>query len=96
MNWIELSLRQWALSKSKLYRNIVKPARREAAIEVPQSRNDHSDDRDLNIGASLIEGEEIEALSLGEVQASHHLLPLVKSAELRVQVRSNQRIAVRT
>ena len=55
MNWIELGLRQWPLSKSELYRNIVKPARREATIEMPHSRNDHSDDRDLDVGARLIE-----------------------------------------
>jgi hypothetical protein len=74
---IELVFQQRLVSQSELYRDIVKPARREAAIEMPQSRNDHSDDRDIDVGARLIEDEEIEALSLGEAHARHHLLALV-------------------
>ena len=67
VNWIELVFRQRPVSQSELDRNIVKPAGREAAIEMPQSRNDHSDDRDLDVGARLIEDEEVEALALGEI-----------------------------
>ena len=85
MNWIELGLRQWPLSKSELYRNIVKPARREAAIEMPHSRNDHSDDRDVDVGARLIEDEEIEPLSHGETHARGHLLVSVETVELRAE-----------
>ena len=66
VKWIELFFRQRPVAQSKLYRDIVKPARREAAIEMPQSRNNHPDDRDLNVGAGLIEHEEIEALLLRE------------------------------
>ena len=62
MKRIELVFRQRPVSQSELYRNIVKPARREAAIEMPQSRNDHPDDRDLDVGTRLIEDEEVEAL----------------------------------
>ena len=65
MNWIELGLRQWPLSKSELYRNIVKPASREAAIEMPQSRNDNPDHGNAYIGARLIENQEIQTLSVG-------------------------------
>jgi len=64
VNWIELVFRQRPVSQSELYRNIVKPARPEAAIEMPHSRNDHSDDRDVDVGARLIEDEEIEASRL--------------------------------
>ena len=67
VNRIELVFRQRPVAQSELYRNIVKPARREAAIEMPQSRNDHPDDRDLDVGTRLIEDEEIEALSLGDI-----------------------------
>ena len=64
---IELAFRERPVAQSELDRNIVKPARREAAIEMPQSRNDHPDDRDLDVGTRLIEDEEIEARSLGEI-----------------------------
>ena len=79
VNWIELVFRQRPVPPSELYRNIVKPAGREAAIEMPQSRNDHSDDRHLDVGARLIEDEEIEALSLGETHAGGHLLARVET-----------------
>src|SRR5882757_4234789 len=92
---IELVFRQWPVSPSQLDRHIVKPARREAAIEMPQSRNDHPDDRDLDIGAGLIEHEEIEALTLGEVHAGGHLLARVEMAELRAEVGSDGRGAAR-
>ncbi len=61
MNRIELVFRQRPVPQSELDRNVVKPAGREAAIEMPQSRNDHAYDRDLDIGTRLIEDEEIEA-----------------------------------
>jgi hypothetical protein len=59
MNWIELIFRKRPVLQSQLYRNIVKPARREATIEMPHSRNDHSDNGDADVGASLIEDEEV-------------------------------------
>ena len=92
---IELVFRQRPVPQSELDRNIVKPARREAAIEMPQSRNDHPDDRDLDVGARLIEDEEIEARALGELHAGGHLLALVELAELRAEVRSDDRSAAR-
>src|ERR1700687_5885854 len=91
MNRIELVFKHRLVTPSELYRNIVKPARRETAIEMPQSRNDHSDDRDLDIRARLIEHEEIEAYSLGKAYASHHLLARVEMVELRAQARLDRR-----
>ena len=87
VNRIELVFLERPVAQSELYRNIVKPARREAAIEMPQSRNDHSDDRDLDVGTRLIEDEEIEARLLGEAHAGRHLLARVEMAELRAEVR---------
>src|SRR5262245_34113247 len=84
MNGIELVLRQRPVSQSELYRNIVKPARREAAIEMPHSRNDHSHHRDANVGARLIEHKEIKALLLGDAHASAHLLAYLETAKLRL------------
>ena len=57
MNRIELVFRQRPVSQSELYRNIVKPARPEAAIEMPHSRNsrnDHSDDREGGARKALL------------------------------------------
>ena len=92
VNRIELVFRQPRVTQSELDRNIVKPAGRETAIEVPQSRNDHSDDRDVDIGAGLIEDEEIEALPLGEAHAGGHLLARVETAELHAGARLDHRI----
>src|SRR5436305_10321951 len=61
MQRVELVLRDRPVAPSKLDRGIVEPAGREAAIEMPQPRNDHAHDRDLDIGPGLIEHEEIEA-----------------------------------
>src|SRR5712692_730265 len=92
VNRIELVFRQRPVSQSELYRNVVKPAGREAAIEVPQSRNDHSDDRDLDVEARLIEDEKIEALTLGKIHAGGHLLARIEAAELRAEPRLGRRI----
>ena len=62
MRRIELVFRQRPVAQSELDGNVVKSAGREAAIEMPQSRNDHADDRHLDVRARLIENEEIEAL----------------------------------
>ena len=82
VNRIELVFRQRPVSQSELYRNIVKSARPEAAIEMPHSRNDHSDDRDVDVRARLIEDEEIEALSLGGMDAGSHLFERFETVEL--------------
>ena len=82
VNRIELVFRQRPVSQSELYRNIVKSARPEAAIEMPHSRNDHSDDRDIDVGARLIEDEEIEALSLGGMDTGGHLFVRFEKVEL--------------
>ena len=66
VKWIELVFRQRSISQSKLYRDVVKPAGREAAIEMPQSWNDHSDDRDVDIEPRLIEDEEVNVLILSD------------------------------
>src|SRR5262245_11188160 len=88
---IELVFRQRPVPPSELHRHIVEPARREAAVEMPQSWNDYPDDRDLDVGTRVIEDEEIETRALGEVYAGYHLLALVELAELRAEVRSHLR-----
>src|SRR5258706_3140714 len=81
------------ISQSEFHRNIVKSARSEAAIEMPQSRNDHSDDRNLDVGPRLIEDEEVEARARGDVDAGVDLLaPVVERAELPARVRLDRRM----
>jgi hypothetical protein len=48
---------------------------------MPQPRNDHSDDWNVDVGPCLIENEEIKALALGDVDARDHLLARVKLIE---------------
>jgi hypothetical protein len=55
VNRIEVVFLQGTVTQSELDRHIVKPAGREASIEMTQSRNDHADDRRLDVGTRLIE-----------------------------------------
>src|SRR5579883_2003823 len=95
VNWIKFILRQRPIAQSKLHRNIIKSAGREAAIEMPQSRNDHPDNRDLDVGACLVEDEEIKALLLGNPDAGGHLLARAETAELRTAARLDHCIVAR-
>src|SRR5215831_17109199 len=85
MNGIEFILPEWSVSQSELYRDIIKASGCEAAVEVPQSRNDHSHHWDLNVGTRLIEHKEIKALLPGDAHAGVHLLAHVETAELRAR-----------
>src|ERR1700732_3259173 len=90
----KLALRHRLVSQPEFYRNIVEPARREAAIEMTQSGNDHSDDRHLDVRPRMIEDQEIEACTPGDVDAGIHLLTGgFERAELRRGVRFYDRIA---
>jgi len=95
VNRIKLVFLQRPVTPSELYRHIVKPAGREAAIEMPQPRNDHPDDRRLDVGTRLIEDKKIEAGSLGKGNAGRHLLARVEMAKLRVGLRLDHRISAR-
>src|SRR5262245_66506932 len=83
MKWIELAFQQPSVAQSELYRNIVKPARCEAAIEMPHSRNDHPHDRNINVGARLLEDEKAEALLPGQTHAGGDLLARADPPDLR-------------
>src|SRR6516225_7050411 len=54
---------------------------------MPQSRNDHAHDRDLDVRPGLIEDEKIETFTLCELHAGAYLGARVEAAELRAQVR---------
>src|SRR5215813_11721967 len=95
MKRIELVFRQRFVAQSELDRNIVKPAGREPAIEMSQSGNDHSDDRNADVGPRLIEDEEIESLALGEIDAGSHLLARIQTPERRIEIRADDRSAAR-
>src|SRR5215216_4282165 len=91
VNRIELVFQQRPVLQPELDRNLVKPARCKAAIEMPHSWNDHPDDRNADVGARLIEDEEIETLALGKTHAGAHLLARVETSELRGQDRLDRR-----
>src|ERR1700733_14396021 len=95
VNRIELVFLQGPVTQSELDRHIVKPAGREASIEMTQARNDHADDRRLDVGARLIEDEEMKARLLREGDAGRHLFACVEMAKLRAELRSDHRIAAR-
>src|SRR3954470_5595427 len=80
---IELALWRRSVAPSKLHRNIVEPARREATIEVAHPRNDHARDRNANVEARLVEHEEVEASPPDGLDTSHHLLARIETVERR-------------
>src|SRR5262249_25874033 len=94
MNWIELGLRQWPFSKSELYRNIVKPARCEAAIEMPQSRDDNPDHGNAYIGTRLVENQKSQTLSVWLTDPSAQLLRNVETAEFRTELQLDRWLVV--
>ena len=57
MKRIELAFRQRPVQPSELDRDIVEPPRCEATIEMPHPWNDHPGDRNVDVGARLIEDE---------------------------------------
>jgi hypothetical protein len=56
---IELGLGPGPVQQSELDRNVIKPAACETAVEVSQSWNDHSSNGYSDVGARVIENEEI-------------------------------------
>ena len=60
MEGIELGFLQRPLAQAEFDRHVIEPAGSETTIEMPQSRNDHPDDRNLDVRAGLVEDEEIE------------------------------------
>src|SRR3974390_1249243 len=87
MKRIYFVFRQRSVAQSELNRNIIEPARREAAIEMPHSRNDYPHNWNVDVGARLIEDKEVEALPLGQTHAGNHLLARVETADLRAKAR---------
>src|ERR1700744_2428041 len=84
----ELALRQRPIKPSELDRNVVEPAGPEATIEMPQSRNDHASNRDLDVGPRLVEHEEVELHAPHDTQARFHLgTGIVETAELGIRTR---------
>src|SRR3954465_4499929 len=80
---IEFAFRRWPVAPSELHRNIVEPARREAAIEMTHPRNDHARDRNADVGSRLVEHEEVEAGTSDCLDAGHYLLARIEAAEGR-------------
>src|SRR4051795_11097345 len=95
VNRIELAFRRRPVAQPERYRNVIKPARRETAIEMPQPRNDHPRDRDIDVGARLIEDEEVEARAPDSLYAGRHLLARVETAERQAGAGLDRRTARR-
>ena len=87
----EFAFQPRAIQQSKPHGNIVKPARREAAIEMPQAWNEHANDRDLNVGPRLVEHEEIVTCLGRDLDTGIHLIARVV-VNLKAGSRRNDRI----
>src|SRR5665213_1355566 len=79
------------IAQSEFDRNIVEPAWSEAAVEMPQSRDDHSNDGDFDVRPGLVENQEIEPRTPGDVDAGQHLIAgVVEPAE--IEARGKRRV----
>ena len=83
MKGIDLGFRQRRLSHSKLDRDVIKAARAKAAIEMAQAWNDNTDGRNLNVGAGLVEDEEVVPVTFHELHAGEDLLAPVECYKFR-------------
>src|SRR5215510_7833684 len=92
---IEVAFQGRLVQPAELDGDIVKSTGREPAVEVPQPRNSHANDRNVDVGAGVIENEEIEARAFGDVDAGQHLLARIEMAELYPKLRVPRREAVR-
>ncbi len=88
--WREFAFQPRAIQQAKLHRDIVKAARCEATIEMPQARNEHADDGDFNIGPRLVEHEEIITRLGGDLDAGVHLVARI-AVNLQAGRRRNDR-----
>ena len=62
---------------------------------MPQPRNDHSGDGDLDVGARLIEDEEIKALRFAMRRTRPYLLARVETTEFESELGLDRRIVAR-
>ena len=77
MSRIEIALSHRPVDPSQFDRNVVKPAGCKAAIEMPQARNEHANDGDLNVGPRLVEHEEIVARPGSDLDAGIDLIAVL-------------------
>src|SRR5258708_38239796 len=73
MQRIEFLFGQRTMAPPELDRDIVKPARREAAGKMPQGWNDNPDHRHLGIGTRLIGDQETQPRAPGTMNARANL-----------------------
>src|SRR5436853_6607527 len=93
--WGEFAFRQRSIEQSKLYRNVIKPARPETAVEMPQARNDHPRHWDLDVRSGLVEHEEIITRPSGNLDAGIDLIARVVERDIDAEFRHNNRLARR-
>src|SRR5258708_38049324 len=74
MQRIEFLFGQRTMAPPELDRDIVKPARREAAVKIPQAWNDNPDHRHLDTGTRLIDAQQIPPHAPGHMNSPTHLL----------------------
>jgi hypothetical protein len=71
---------QRPLAQSEIDRHVKESAGRETATERPQPRNDHPDNRNLDVWPGLVEDQDIEAAAAGKLDTSQDLIAPVKTS----------------
>ena len=64
-------------------------------MDMPQSRNDHPDHGNVDVGPGLVENEEIEAKTLGKLDAAKHLIAPIEARKFLRSRAPGGRFAVR-
>ena len=94
MEWIQIGFPQRSFAQTELDRHIIESPGSEAAI-VPQSRNDHPGNGNLDVRPGLVENEEIQAKMFGKLYAGEDLPAPIKACEFLESRPPGGRFAVR-
>jgi hypothetical protein len=78
---IEIGLPQGPFAQPQFDRHIVEPSRSKTAMEMPQSWNNHPDNGNLHVRPGLVENQEIQAKTFGELDAGENLLAPIETGK---------------
>src|SRR6185437_8516826 len=74
MERVQTGLPQSPFAQAELDRHVIESPRSEAAMEMPQSRNNYPDNGNPDVRPGLIDNKEIQAATFGKLDASKDLV----------------------
>ena len=95
MERIEIGFPQRPFAQTQFDRHVIEPPGGETAMDMPQSRNDHPDNGNIDVRPGLVENEEIQAKTPGKLDAGKHLLAPIEARKFLGSRAPGGRFAVR-